>query len=173
LKQLTIHPFCVPLGCLMWSPRWFAPLRSYSPRFLLRQPNMASSLDRQKLLTWTADEVGKLLRNNALSVIDVVMATTQRINDDNRDGLKLAAIISLAPKAKLLELAQQLDKELAEGKPRGLLHGIPVVIKVCVAQFAAKYLVGLLIDDLGAGLLRHSPRSWNDYQRRKLCIIAG
>ncbi|ROV89201.1 hypothetical protein VMCG_09913 [Cytospora schulzeri] len=77
-----------------------------------------------------ADEIGKSLRNGTLTVVDLVKATTLRIKEDNERGLKLAAIISLAPEAKILELAEQLDRELADKKPRGPLHGIPVVIKL-------------------------------------------
>lgn len=102
---------------------------------------MASLLDREKLLSLTADDIGKMLRNRTLSVVDVVKATSQRIQEDNNCGLNLAAIISPAPEAKLLEVAEQLDRELADNKPRGPLHGIPVVIKVRAGQHAVNSLV--------------------------------
>lgn len=53
---------------------------------------MTSSPDRQKHIAFTADEIGRLLRKHTLSVVDVIKATSQRINEDNQDGLKLAAI---------------------------------------------------------------------------------
>jgi len=43
------------------------------------------------------------------------------------DNPKLKAIIAVNPKA--LSLAKSLDQERASGKVRGLLHGIPVVVK--------------------------------------------
>lgn len=134
------------------------------------QPKTASLVDRRELLTWTADAIGARLRKGTLSVKDVVEATIQRVNEDNEDGLKLAAIIYLAPRSKLLERAKQLDKELEASKPRGPLHGIPVVIKVCISEFALSCLIELLIDDCWSGLLRHPSRSGNGYQCRKPCI---
>lgn len=91
---------------------------------------MTTSLDQQQILALTAGEIGKILRSHTLSVVDVVKATGQRIQEHNSYGLNLAAIISVAPEANVLKLAEQLDRELAENKPRGPLHGIPVVVKV-------------------------------------------
>lgn len=145
--------------------------RSLAPLVPHSQPNTACLVDRRDLLTWTADEIGERLRKGKLSVEDVVNATIQRINEDNEDGLKLRAIISLAPRKKLRKRARQLDRELANSKPRGPLHGIPIVIKVCLYDFTVNSLIELLIDDSWAGLLCHPSRSGHDHQRRKLCII--
>lgn len=135
------------------------------------QPKTTSPVDRRELLTWTADGIGARLRKGTLSVKDVVEATIQRVNEDNKDGLKLAAIIYLAPRSKLLERAKQLDKELEASQPRGSLHGIPVVIKVCISEVAVNCLVELLIDNCWSGLLCHPSGSGNEYQCRKPCII--
>ncbi|WP_461453280.1 amidase [Mucilaginibacter sp.] len=51
----------------------------------------------------------------------------KRIAAIDKSGPKLNAIISLNPDA--LHTAEQMDKERAEGKVRGPLHGIPVLIK--------------------------------------------
>ncbi|KAJ0117010.1 hypothetical protein J7T55_003425 [Diaporthe amygdali] len=104
--------------------------------YTIQQLMMALLLDRKKLLSLTADDIGKMLRNRTLSVVDVVKAISQRIQEDNNCGLNLAAIISVAPEEKLLELAEQLDREMADNKPRGPLHGIPVVIKDCFVTHA-------------------------------------
>lgn len=50
-----------------------------------------------------------------------------RINDIDKNGPKLNAVIELNPEA--LDMANQLDKERDNGKVRGPLHGIPVLIK--------------------------------------------
>lgn len=42
---------------------------------------------------------------------------------------ELNAIIHLPPKESLYAQARQLDKERMEGKLRGVLHGVPVVVK--------------------------------------------
>ncbi len=51
----------------------------------------------------------------------------KRINDIDKSGPKLNAIIELNPDA--LSIADAMDKERANGKVRGPLHGIPVLIK--------------------------------------------
>ncbi len=50
-----------------------------------------------------------------------------RINDIDKNGPKLNAVIELNPNA--LDMAADLDKERDNGKVRGPLHGIPVLIK--------------------------------------------
>jgi len=50
-----------------------------------------------------------------------------RINDIDKNGPKLNAVIELNPNA--LDMANDLDKERDNGKVRGPLHGIPVLIK--------------------------------------------
>lgn len=51
----------------------------------------------------------------------------ERIKRLDRSGPKLNAIIELNPQA--LEIAAALDAERAQGKRRGALHGIPVLLK--------------------------------------------
>lgn len=38
-------------------------------------------------------------------------------------------MISLPPRQQLLDIAKGLDEERAAGKLRGLLHGIPIIVK--------------------------------------------
>ncbi len=51
----------------------------------------------------------------------------QRIEAIDQSGPVLNAVIEINPNA--LSIADELDRERAEGKLRGLLHGIPVMIK--------------------------------------------
>lgn len=44
----------------------------------------------------------------------------------------LHAVISTAPREHVLELARSLDQERARGIIRGPLHGVPVILEVCV-----------------------------------------
>ncbi|OTB13859.1 hypothetical protein K445DRAFT_368357 [Daldinia sp. EC12] len=57
----------------------------------------------------------------------------EHIEYHNTKGLGLHAVIFLAPKDKLLKRAKTLDQERAKGKYRGPLHGIPIVVKDCIA----------------------------------------
>lgn len=51
----------------------------------------------------------------------------KRINEVDKRGPELNAVIELNPDA--LSIAEAMDKERATGKVRGLMHGIPVLIK--------------------------------------------
>jgi amidase len=53
----------------------------------------------------------------------------EQIEEHNHNGLRLNAAISLAPVEQLRSHAITLDEERAQGKVRGPLHGIPILIK--------------------------------------------
>lgn len=75
----------------------------------------------------TAVDIAAAIRNNSLSSTNVVKAYLARIEAYDRNGPKLQSILSLNPNA--VKEAQQLDAEARQGKYRGPLHGVPVVIK--------------------------------------------
>ncbi|MDR3559974.1 MAG: amidase family protein [Negativicutes bacterium] len=58
---------------------------------------------------------------------DLVIAYMQRIASFDKDGPKLNSILEINPEALLL--ADACDADRRAGRARGLLHGIPVVIK--------------------------------------------
>ncbi len=62
-----------------------------------------------------------------LTAEKLVQMSIARIEAYDRQGPKIRAVITLNPKA--LETARQLDAERKAGKVRGVLHGIPVVLK--------------------------------------------
>jgi amidase len=53
-----------------------------------------------------------------------------QINRHNKHGLKLKALISVAPETLVLDRAAKPDAEDADGKLRGPLHCGPVLVKV-------------------------------------------
>jgi amidase len=57
----------------------------------------------------------------------VVNIYLDRIKEIDRNGPKLNSIIDINPDALLI--AEELDSELAAGKSRGPLHGVPVILK--------------------------------------------
>lgn len=69
------------------------------------------------------------LSENKYSIENLIKAHIDRINqlDDSEDGPQLNAVICLNPNA--IAIAKTLDKELKQGKTRGSLHGIPVLLK--------------------------------------------
>ena len=74
----------------------------------------------------TASELGAGLRQGAFSCREVMLATLARIHALNP---AFNAIVHLAADDLLLAQADQADRELAAGRARGWLHGVPVAIK--------------------------------------------
>jgi amidase len=66
-------------------------------------------------------------RNKEYTITDVVSAYLRRINEIDLNGPALNSIIKVNPDA--LKIAEELDKEMAAGKIRGPMHGIPVILK--------------------------------------------
>ena len=66
-------------------------------------------------------------KNNEYTITQVVQSYLDRIKAIDYNGPELNSIIQVNPDA--IAIAEQLDKQLKEGKSRGALHGIPVIIK--------------------------------------------
>lgn len=66
-------------------------------------------------------------RQKKYTIEAVVKGYLKRIDDLDKNGPQLNSVLELNPDA--LEIAKQLDQELAAGKSRGPLHGIPVLLK--------------------------------------------
>ena len=66
-------------------------------------------------------------KSGTLSAEELTQAYLKRIEVNDKNGPKLNSFIILNPKA--LDVARALDKERKSRGMRGLLHGIPVVIK--------------------------------------------
>lgn len=79
------------------------------------------------LLVATAGDLQRELSSGKLASTDLVNACLDQI--EKHDGY-LRAMISVAPRAILVEQAQRLDDERKTNKIRGKLHGIPILIKV-------------------------------------------
>lgn len=65
--------------------------------------------------------------NGDFSISEFVDASMNRISSLDGEGTWLQAMIETNPDA--MDIAQQLDEELKNGKSRGPMHGIPVVVK--------------------------------------------
>ena len=71
--------------------------------------------------------LGDALRNGRASSRQLVESYLARIHAIDRAGPRLNSVIELNPDA--LSIAASLDAELAAGRSRGPLHGIPILIK--------------------------------------------
>ena len=79
-------------------------------------------------LTATLSDVRVLLDTGSLRSIDLIDAYLAQIAKHN-DYLR--AVASIAPMSQLRQCAEARDQERDQGRSRGPLHGIPVLIKVC------------------------------------------
>jgi amidase len=68
-----------------------------------------------------------MAESRASSATQAVRTALARIEEVDREGPSLHAVLSLNPAAE--RDAEQLDAERAAGKERGSLHGVPVLIK--------------------------------------------
>lgn len=75
----------------------------------------------------TIEDIQRGYEDGTFSVRQVVQLYIDRIETIDRNGPKLNSIIIVNPDA--LQIADSLDRELAAGRSRGPLHGIPVILK--------------------------------------------
>jgi amidase len=87
----------------------------------------ADTVDTRLILELSASQQAKLISEGKLSSTALVSAYLARIDAMDRKGPNVQSILSLNPNA--LAEAKQKDTEVAEGKPLGRLHGIPIVVK--------------------------------------------
>lgn len=90
----------------------------------------SSPLSITTLLEIDAAGLQKMMQNNELTSVQLVKAVLAQIQAEDRHGARLNAMISVAPEEDLIAQAEQLDSERREGKTRGPLHGIPIIVKV-------------------------------------------
>lgn len=75
----------------------------------------------------TIDEIQEQFASGDLTVEKLVQAYLDRIEALDQNGPTLRSVIQVNPDA--LQIAKELDAELAAGKKRGPMHGIPVLLK--------------------------------------------
>ncbi len=66
-------------------------------------------------------------KNGTFTVKEVVQAYLDRIEAIDKNGPAVNSVIVVNP--DVLAIAEELDREMREGKSRGPLHGIPVLLK--------------------------------------------
>lgn len=75
----------------------------------------------------TIDTLQQKMQNKQYTSRSITELYLARIDAIDKNGPKLNAVIQVNPDA--LDIADAMDKERADGKVRGPLHGIPVLIK--------------------------------------------
>jgi len=75
----------------------------------------------------TIDEIQQAYRNGDFTITQLTQYYLDRINAISFQGPTLNAVITVNPDA--IAIARQLDEEFKNQKPRGPMHGIPVLLK--------------------------------------------
>ncbi|KAJ5738943.1 amidase signature enzyme [Penicillium malachiteum] len=78
------------------------------------------------VLTTNAVELQRLLQENNITSAQIVEEYLRQID---RYEPKLNALISPAPRDKVLRVAKDLDEERQRGQIRGPFHGVPIILK--------------------------------------------
>ncbi len=76
---------------------------------------------------YTISQLQQGYKEGTFSIAEVVQAYLDRIESIDQNGPTLRSILSVNPDA--MEIAESLQEELKQGKSRGALHGIPIVLK--------------------------------------------
>jgi len=90
--------------------------------------NLQSILpDRSYLEEITITQLQKGYEDGRYTIKQIVADYLNRIEELDKKGPAINSIITVNPDA--IKIAEELDKEMASGKARGPLHGIPVILK--------------------------------------------
>jgi Asp-tRNA(Asn)/Glu-tRNA(Gln) amidotransferase A subunit family amidase len=92
-----------------------------------RRTQRASSPTTFDVVEKSISDLQNAMRSGQVTSRQLVEAYLARIRKYDQDGPRLNALITLNPKA--IETADALDAERRSKGPRGLLHGIPIVVK--------------------------------------------
>ena len=76
---------------------------------------------------WTIAELQEKMETGELTARQIAELYLQRIEEVDKDGPFINSIIELNPEA--LDIADKLDGQRKNGKVRGKMHGIPVLLK--------------------------------------------
>jgi len=104
---------CQPVSNTPKLPTLHAPKPSGNTMFVLEE--------------MTIDQLQKGYKNGNFTISEIVKCYLDKIEDIDKKGPALNAIIQVNPDA--MEIAKQLEDELKLGKSRGALHGVPIILK--------------------------------------------
>jgi amidase len=119
-----------------------------------------ATIDTSWLEEMTISKLQQGYREGKYTISDVTSQYINRIIELDMTGVELNSILIINPDA--LQIAADLDKEMAEGKIRGPLYGIPVILKDNIDTYDQ------MPTTAGATALRNSFPSKDSYVAKKL-----
>lgn len=137
-----------------------------------QDPENKSSLAKSNNFNYLELDITEIQQgyiDGTFTIKEIVQAYLDRIEEIDKSGPALGAIIQVNPDA--IKIAKQLDNEIKEGKLRGSLHGIVVVLKDNIDTFDNMATTG------GSRALKNSFPLKDSYLARQLknagAIIIG
>ena len=110
---------------------WFSvPIEPLIDIFTEMDRNNPGQISGLALLSATATDIKNMLDEGTISTKNLIISSLNLINSHNKNGMNLNALIDVAPESKLIEWAEELDKERSSGNSRGPFHGVTIVLKV-------------------------------------------
>ncbi|WP_209330543.1 amidase [Lunatimonas salinarum] len=94
-----------------------------------KDPQVANAYEADSFpyLEWGIADFQAKYDDGSLSIEEVVRAYLARIEQLDQNGPELRSVLEVNPDA--LDIARQLDQMRGQGEKRGVLHGIPVLLK--------------------------------------------
>jgi amidase len=123
-----------------------------------KQDQEAPSNDWLEEMTISALQNG--YKEGRYTISEVTQAYLDRIIEIDKTGPSLNAVLEINPDA--IQIAEELDRELKEGKIRGPMHGIPVLLKDNIDS------KDKMPTTAGATVLRNSYVTTDSYIAKKL-----
>lgn len=93
----------------------------------IAQTEKTDDVGKAEIFEASLSEIRQMLESGQLTSEKLCEVYIERINKFDKDGEKLNSVISINKNA--LAQAKQLDSEREAGVVRGLLHGIPILVK--------------------------------------------
>nr|UMZ45363.1 hypothetical protein [Paramyrothecium roridum] len=80
-------------------------------------------------LSATASQLRQWLDEGSITSVQIIESYLCQFTQHNTQGAKCRAVTFMPPRPQLVAWAVKLDKERMEGKLRGPLHGVPILLK--------------------------------------------
>ncbi len=110
-------------------PIGFSPVKSTSKPIVLTVQNIDLPERFENLTFFSVQELAELIRSQKITSVELTQMYLDRLK---KFGSELECVVTITEKLAL-EQARKMDAELAEGKYRGYLHGIPYGAKDLLA----------------------------------------
>lgn len=102
-------------------------LASTASSSIAKSEEVSDDIGKAEIFEASLSQLREMLESGKITSEKLCSVYIERINTYDKDGVKLNSVISINKNA--LAQAKQLDSERKAGKVRGLLHGIPILVK--------------------------------------------